>query len=212
MGRKSKPLEQRIAFVTAGASGTSLRKSAVLAGISRFTACLWLKRSGGARLRATKPCRALRLSLDERESISQGLAVHRSLTAIATELGCAVPTVSRDVLRDGGSNGYRSAQLNVSPPLEHGHDWGNSPSIIGSASTWNPSSLSAGLRNRSPRRWSRRSQTTSVWTSQRDRINLPVGAGLARSPWPLGAKSDGIIAALIDTAHIVPAMRPVHIR
>ena len=46
MGRKPKPPEQRMAFFTARASGTSLRKSAAPAGISWSTACLWLKQSG----------------------------------------------------------------------------------------------------------------------------------------------------------------------
>ena len=43
MGRKPKPPEQRMAFFTARASGASLRKSAALAGITKSTACLWLK-------------------------------------------------------------------------------------------------------------------------------------------------------------------------
>ncbi|TFC93291.1 IS30 family transposase [Cryobacterium breve] len=98
-----------MAFFTARASGASLRKSAALAGISRSTACLWLKQSGGVRPRATKPRPALRLSLDERETISRGLAARRSLTAIAAELGRPVSTVSREVLRNSGRNGYRAA-------------------------------------------------------------------------------------------------------
>ena len=102
MGRKPKPPEQRMAFFTARASGASLRKSAALAGISRSTACLWLKQSGGVRPRATKPRPALRLSLDERETISRGLAANRSLTSIAAELGRPVSTVSREVLRNSG--------------------------------------------------------------------------------------------------------------
>ena len=98
-----------MAFFTARASGTSLRKSAVLAGISRSTACLWLKQSGGVRPRATKPRSALRLSLDERESISRVLAAQRSLTVIAAELGRPVSTISREVLRNSSSSGYRAA-------------------------------------------------------------------------------------------------------
>ena len=108
MGRKPKPPEQRMAFFTARASGTSLRKSAALAGISRSTACLWLKQSGGVRPRATKPRPALRLSLDDRETISRGLAANRSLTAIAAELGRPVSTISREVRRNSGNGGYRA--------------------------------------------------------------------------------------------------------
>ena len=108
MGRKPKPPEQRMAFFTARASGTSLRKSAALAGISRSTACLWLKQSGGVRPRATKPRPALRLSLDDRETISRGLAANRSLTSIAAELGHPVSTISREVRRNSGNGGYRA--------------------------------------------------------------------------------------------------------
>jgi len=109
MGRKPKPPEQRMVFFLACASGTSLRKSAALAGTSGSTACLWLKQSGGDRPRATKPRPALRLSLDDRESISRGLAASRSLTAIAAELGRPVSTISREVLRNSGKSGYRAA-------------------------------------------------------------------------------------------------------
>ncbi|WP_370294989.1 helix-turn-helix domain-containing protein [Cryobacterium sp. MDB2-A-1] len=139
-----------MAFFTARASGASLRKSAALTGISRSTACLWLKQSGGVRPRATKPRPALRLSLDERETISRGLAANRSLTAIASELGRPVSTVSREVLRNSGRNGYRAAHAErLAEAGAGGLDSGNSPLTIDCASTWNPNSRSAGLRNRS---------------------------------------------------------------
>ena len=109
MGRKPNPSEQRMAFFTARASGASLRKSGALAGISKSTACLWLKQSGGVRPRATKLRPALRLSLDERETKPRRLAASRSLTAIAVELGRPVSTVSRQVLRNSERNGYRAA-------------------------------------------------------------------------------------------------------
>ena len=57
----------------------------------------------------TRPRPALRLSLEERETISRGLAARKTLTAIAVELGRAVSTVWREVARNSGPNGYRAA-------------------------------------------------------------------------------------------------------
>jgi IS30 family transposase len=48
------------------------------------------------------------LSLSEREEISRGLSVRRSLRAIARQLGRAPSTISREVRRNGGSGGYRA--------------------------------------------------------------------------------------------------------
>lgn len=52
----------------------------------------------------------MRLSLEERETISRGLAQNKTLTAIAAELGRAVSTISREVRRNSGPNGYRAAR------------------------------------------------------------------------------------------------------
>ncbi|WP_104197265.1 helix-turn-helix domain-containing protein [Cryobacterium sp. M15] len=115
-----------MAFFTARASGTSLRKSAALAGISRSTACLWLKQSGGVRPRATKPQPALRLTLDDRESISRGLAASRSLTAIAAELRRPVSTVSRECSAIVARADTVRLPPNVSPwPAPGVRDWKN---------------------------------------------------------------------------------------
>ena len=51
----------------------------------------------------------LSLSLSEREEISRGLSVQRSLRAIARQLGRATSTISREVRRNGGSDRYRAA-------------------------------------------------------------------------------------------------------
>lgn len=48
------------------------------------------------------------LSLSEREEISRGLMVHRSLRAIASQLGRAPSTISREVRRNGGRGVYRA--------------------------------------------------------------------------------------------------------
>src|SRR5215203_6649604 len=67
-----------------------------------------LKRTGGVR---PVPRRRweLRLSLDEREEISRGLAAGLSLRAIAAGLGRAPSTVSREVTAHGGRGRYRAA-------------------------------------------------------------------------------------------------------
>jgi acyl-CoA synthetase (AMP-forming)/AMP-acid ligase II len=53
----------------------------------------------------------LRLSLEEREVISRGLAAGSTLTAIAAaSLGRPTATVSREVARNSGVNGYRAAR------------------------------------------------------------------------------------------------------
>ncbi len=51
----------------------------------------------------------LALSLHEREEISRGLSIRRSLRAIARQLGRAPSTISREVRRNGGSARYRAA-------------------------------------------------------------------------------------------------------
>ena len=48
------------------------------------------------------------LRLEEREEISRGIAVGRSLRQIARGLGRAPSTVSREVRRNGGSQVYRA--------------------------------------------------------------------------------------------------------
>jgi IS30 family transposase len=50
----------------------------------------------------------LALRLDEREEVSRGLAAGRSIRQIAYGLGRAPSTVSREIRRNGGSQGYRA--------------------------------------------------------------------------------------------------------
>src|ERR1700692_4273472 len=47
------------------------------------------------------------LKLEEREEISHGVAVGRSIRQIAQGLGRAPSTVSREIRRNGGNQGYR---------------------------------------------------------------------------------------------------------
>lgn len=50
------------------------------------------------------------LTLPEREEISRGLVAGESIRAIAARLGRAPSTVSREIRRNGGSDGYRANQ------------------------------------------------------------------------------------------------------
>src|SRR5271169_5414171 len=50
------------------------------------------------------------LRLEEREEISRGIAVGRSIHQIAQGLGRAPSTVSREIRRNGGSQAYRASQ------------------------------------------------------------------------------------------------------
>jgi hypothetical protein len=49
-------------------------------------------------------------ALDERETISRGLASCKSLRRISQELGRSASTISREVARNGGSEKYRACQ------------------------------------------------------------------------------------------------------
>ena len=66
-----------------------------------------LGRTGGIRPLPRRRSR-LSLTLAEREEISRGLAAGRSLRAIASALGRAPSTVSRELSRNGGHRRYRA--------------------------------------------------------------------------------------------------------
>ena len=51
----------------------------------------------------------LALTLSEREEISRGIAVHQSARSMARLLGRSASTVSREISRNGGYDGYRAA-------------------------------------------------------------------------------------------------------
>ena len=51
----------------------------------------------------------LALTLSEREEISRGIAIHRSARSMARLLGRSPSTVSREIRRNGGYDGYRAA-------------------------------------------------------------------------------------------------------
>jgi IS30 family transposase len=68
-----------------------------------------LARTGGIRP-AAKRRSPLALTLAEREEISRGIAIGLSIRAIATQLGRAPSTVSREINRNGGRRCYRANQ------------------------------------------------------------------------------------------------------
>src|SRR6202008_3738901 len=66
-----------------------------------------LSRTGG--IRPPDRRRSVALSLHEREEISRALVAGKSIRAIAASLGRAPSTVSRELRRNGGQDGYRAA-------------------------------------------------------------------------------------------------------
>ena len=68
--------------------------------------CVLLPRGGIARAARRRSGRVL--TLDEREDISRGVASGSSIRAIASGLGRAASTVSREVTRHGGRSAYRA--------------------------------------------------------------------------------------------------------
>ena len=67
-----------------------------------------IKPSGGIKPPARRRSR-LALSLAEREDISRGLVAGRSVRSMARALGRSPSTVSREIVRNGGSRWYRAA-------------------------------------------------------------------------------------------------------
>lgn len=53
------------------------------------------------------------LTLAEREEISRGVAIKRSIRQIAAQLGRAPSTVSRELTRHGGTHTYRAAEADA---------------------------------------------------------------------------------------------------
>ncbi|MBA8924813.1 IS30 family transposase [Kutzneria viridogrisea] len=80
-----------------------------------------LKHHGGI-APAQRTARAGCLTMREREEISRGLHAGQSYQTIATLLGRAVSTISREVRRNGGRDGYRAVTAQ-----ERAHDQARRP-------------------------------------------------------------------------------------
>ena len=67
-----------------------------------------LSEAGGIRPRQRVRSRLV-LSLSEREEISRGVVAGRSMRSIAASMGRAPSTISREIARNGGCQGYRAS-------------------------------------------------------------------------------------------------------
>ena len=68
-----------------------------------------LRRTGGIRPSDRKRSR-LALTQEEREEISRGIVAEQSIRSIASTLDRSPSTVSREINRNGGYEGYRAVQ------------------------------------------------------------------------------------------------------
>jgi len=89
--------------------GDSTHKIAALLGSSHTSIQRHLAVTGGVRPISRKRSR-LALTLSEREEISRGIVAGDSIRSIATSLGRAPSTVSREIHRNGGRRRYRANQ------------------------------------------------------------------------------------------------------
>jgi IS30 family transposase len=88
-------------------SGNSVKPAARALGLPSSTLRTYLTRCGGIRPHPRHRA-AGRLSVEEREEISRGLAAGLSLRAIAAGLGRWPSTISREVTSNGGRRRYRA--------------------------------------------------------------------------------------------------------
>ena len=89
--------------------GESLNSIAGYFGRSHSSIQGVLARTGGIRPAPRRRSR-LALTLAEREEISRGVVAGHSIGSIATSLGRAASTVSREINRNGGRRQYRASQ------------------------------------------------------------------------------------------------------
>ncbi|KRA29869.1 MULTISPECIES: IS30 family transposase [unclassified Nocardioides] len=88
-------------------AGHSAKPTARALGLPTSTLRTYLVRCGGIKPEPRQRA-AGRLSLEEREEISRGLAAGQSLRAIAAGLGRSPSTVTREVASNGGRSRYRA--------------------------------------------------------------------------------------------------------
>lgn len=88
-------------------AGETYATTAAMVGCSTKSIQRYLRLTGGLKDR-TKERSPLRLSLGDREEISRGLMAGESRRAIAVRLKRSPSTISREVARNGGPDGYRA--------------------------------------------------------------------------------------------------------
>lgn len=100
------PREVRRRFWAGVRAGVSPSEAAEAVGVSTAVGRRWLVKAGGVIPYVEEPT-GLRLALGERETIGLMAAAGASMRAIAVEIGRDVSTVSRELARNGGREGYR---------------------------------------------------------------------------------------------------------
>jgi IS30 family transposase len=89
--------------------GESLQAIALLFGRNHSSVMRILAETGG--IRPAQRCRSrLALTLAEREEISRAVVAGQSIRSIASTLGRAPSTISREIKRNGGQERYRASQ------------------------------------------------------------------------------------------------------
>src|SRR3954466_13175158 len=133
-------MEQRQLARRLDAKGLSLREVARQVGCSHEVVRTVVRRESKRPVRSDpwQPGPG-RLALADREEVSLGVWCGASFTAIASRLGKAVSTISREVARNGGRTGYRAwrahqqarerarrpqkPKLSPDPPAPQGRGW-----------------------------------------------------------------------------------------
>jgi IS30 family transposase len=96
-------------FWAALQAGEFLTDAAAMAGTHRWRGLKWLREAGGVRPRRGRTLKGRCLTFAEREEIALGLAANESLRSIATRLGRAASTISREVSGNRDARGrYRA--------------------------------------------------------------------------------------------------------
>ena len=128
--------DQRLEIQRRVAAGAIFEAAAAAVGCSVGSVRLVMTRTGGMRPRI-KLRSALRLSLAEREEISRGLLVGRSMRSIATQLGRSASTVTREVAASGRRQKYRACKLRgrrfAEPGVPRSPSWS---AVAGCAPRW----------------------------------------------------------------------------
>jgi IS30 family transposase len=106
-GRPPLPRPVRVRFWDGIRAGLSPAEAGVAAGASRG-AERWFRRAGGVKGNGPGPVSGRFLSPREREEIALGVARKESCREIGRRLGRPASTVSREVTRNRGAEGYRA--------------------------------------------------------------------------------------------------------
>lgn len=104
--------EERATVWRGWKSGLTLKQISEMLHRPSSSVFLLLKRDGGFAPR-TRRRAAHALTLEEREEISRGLASGLSIRHISRRLGRAASSVSREIGRNGGVQGYRAAEADA---------------------------------------------------------------------------------------------------